>query len=359
MNNFREEYFNSKYSKKPTDIIIFADSYSYSATSGFIKGFQSTGGAIVVGYYGNPTKEGIDFFDSSQSHSNVHKLLNSEMYKNLNDLGFTIMGVTCGESYDDFYQKGNPIPREYNLDPVDYRVDIYSRYSDDIYEKFIKEGLEVHNLFNNGSYCNSKNDKLLLHDENCHIIKGDQYAHGGYKCNKETSKWDREKCEPYYCDIGYYYDHFNNKCMKECPFDENKKVFFIHEKDYNKTFQIEQNMTYRFIILYNDNYYYSFRTSEESIGNLPKFFFQKGYQNMYIYNNNIKSLSLTIKSELPNFNPDINIHIYNISSSKINKIFFSKGKHIYFLKNLEESIFYIDNILNMQNIMEILKLKIL
>ena len=80
---------------------------------------------------------------------------------------------------------------------------------------------------------------------------------------------------------------------------------------------------------------------------------------MYIYNNNIKSLSLTIKSEVPNFNPDINIYIYNISSSKINKIFFSKGKHIYFLKNLEESIFYIDNILNMQNIMEILKLKIL
>ena len=39
-------------------------SYSYSATSGFIKGFQSNGGAIVVGYYGNPTKEGIDFFDS-------------------------------------------------------------------------------------------------------------------------------------------------------------------------------------------------------------------------------------------------------------------------------------------------------
>ena len=50
--------------------------------------------------------------------------------------------------------------------------------------------------------------------------------------------------------------------MKGCLFDENKKVFFIHEKDYNKTFQIEQNMTYRFIILYNENYYYSFRTSD-------------------------------------------------------------------------------------------------
>jgi len=64
------------------------------------------------------------------------------MYKSLNETGITIIGVTFGESYDDFYQKENPIPREYTLEPVDYRVDIYSRYSDEIYETFIKEGLE-------------------------------------------------------------------------------------------------------------------------------------------------------------------------------------------------------------------------
>ena len=171
LNNIREEYFNSSFLKRPTDIIIFTDSYSYSATSGFIKGFQSTGGAIVVGYYGNPIKNGTDFFDSSQSHSEVHNLEKTEMYKSLNEIGFIINGVTCGEYYDDFYQKENPIPREYTLEPVDYRVDIYTRYSDEIYETFIKEGLEVHNLFNNESYCNAKNDKLLLHDDKCYKIE--------------------------------------------------------------------------------------------------------------------------------------------------------------------------------------------
>ena len=259
LNNFREEYFNSQYAKKPTDIIIFTDSYSFSSTSGFIKGFQSTGGAIVVGYYGNPTKEGTDFFDSSQSDSDVQNLQSSDMYKNLNQLGITIQGVTTGESYDDFYQRKNPIPREYTLEPVDYRVDIYSSYSDDLYEKFIKEGLEVHNLFNNGSYCNPKNDKLLLHDENCNHIEGDEHAHGGYKCNNKTSKWEKGECAAYYCDIGYYYDHFDNICKKECSFEKNKKSFIIHGKQYNKIFKIEYNMTYTFLTHFaENNNYYSF-----------------------------------------------------------------------------------------------------
>ena len=189
MNNFREEYFNSSNLKKPTDIIIFTDSYTYSAGSILIREFQNTGGAIIVGYYGNPSKNGTDFFDASQSFSVVETLKSLDVYENLNDLGYTILGVTTGEFYDDYYQKENPIPMEYTLDEVDYRVDIYSRYSDDIYDKFIKEGLEIHNLFNNGSYCNSKNDRLHLHDNKCFIIEGDMHLHGGYKCNNE-SKWD-------------------------------------------------------------------------------------------------------------------------------------------------------------------------
>jgi Peptidase family S41. len=40
--------------KKPTDIIVFTDSFSYSATCIFIKALQDEGGAIIVGYNGNP-----------------------------------------------------------------------------------------------------------------------------------------------------------------------------------------------------------------------------------------------------------------------------------------------------------------
>ena len=66
--------------KKPTDIIIFTDSYSYSATSGFIKGFQNTGGAIIVGYFGNPKIKGTDLFDGSQSFSSVKSINNFYLY---------------------------------------------------------------------------------------------------------------------------------------------------------------------------------------------------------------------------------------------------------------------------------------
>lgn len=57
-------------SKRPTDIIIYTDGFSFSATSMFIKGFQNTGGAIIVGYNGNP-KLSDDLFDASQSPTNV------------------------------------------------------------------------------------------------------------------------------------------------------------------------------------------------------------------------------------------------------------------------------------------------
>ena len=322
LKNIREEYFNSSYLKKPTDVIIFTDSFSYSSTSGFIKGFQSTGGAIVVGYYGNPTKNGTDFFDSSQSDSDVQNLGNSQIYQNLNDLGITVIGVTCGESYDDFYQKDNPIPREYTLEPVDYRVDIYSRYSDDIYEKFIKEGLEVHKLFNNGSYCNAKNDKLLLHNESCYTIKDDEHAHGGFKCNDE-GKWDTQNCFGYYCDIGYYYEHFENKCKEECPYDENRKYYFIYEKDLYKTYNIIPGMTYQFQLLNRENYYYSFELGERGMNNRPNLLILKGLQGLTVPNNNDNnSLPIKIKPINQNINSNITFHLYSVQNYNIVGKFF-------------------------------------
>ena len=346
LDNFREEYINSSNIKKPTDIIIFTDSYSYSATSGFIKGFQSTGGAIIVGYYGNPIKNETEFFDSSQSDSDVQNLKNTEIYKNLNSLGITIVGVTCGESYDDFYQKENPIPREYTLDPVDYRVDIYSSYSDELYDKFIKEGLEVYNLFNNGSYCNSRNDKLLLHNDSCYTIEEKEYAHGGYKCN-DNNKWDIEgECHPYYCDIGYYYDQFNKTCRKECPYDNNTKYFFIHEKNMNKIYNIYQGLTYKFHILPNEGYYYSFETNEETMGNSPKLFI--GTVNRLYTISNIKNEVLPVKIKAINssLNTDLQFAIYYVQSLNINYNIFMKRKYMFFLQSLDDSNFFIHNYLN-------------
>ena len=74
LEEFRKEVKDSKNLKKPTDILILTDSYSFSATSGFIKGLQNTGGAVIIGYYGNPKIKGNDLYDGSQSPSEVVKL---------------------------------------------------------------------------------------------------------------------------------------------------------------------------------------------------------------------------------------------------------------------------------------------
>ena len=343
LDNFREEYFNSSNIKKPTDIIIFTDSYSYSATSGFIKDFKNTGGAIIVGYYGNPAKNGTDFFDSSQSHSNVQKLEGTEMRNNLDKLGITINGVTCGEFFDDL-RDDNPIPREYTIDPIDYRINIYSRYSDDIYQQFIEEGLEVRNMFNNGSYCNGKNKRLLLHDEKCSVINSDIHAHGGFKCN-DDNKWDKENCETYFCDIGYYYDRIDKKCKEDCPYDANKKSFLIHEKEYNKTFLIEPKISYRFDILCNDNYYYFFETSDVPGTGLPKLIFIKDNQYFSVFR--YEAIELKIRSVNPSINPDIYNYFENIQSFETNEIYFEEGKNMHFIQCLNDSSFYIKNFLNL------------
>ena len=126
---------------------MFTDGYSYSATSGFIKSIQKTGAGIIVGYYGNPKYNGTFDFDGSQSFSSVEDLYGTDIESNLIDLGFFINGVTISETFDDSYQTGSSIPLEYQLDAVDERVDIYSKYSDDLYNTFIEEGLKIHEKY--------------------------------------------------------------------------------------------------------------------------------------------------------------------------------------------------------------------
>ena len=257
LNNFRKEYINSPNLKRPTDIIIFTDSFSYSATSTFIKGFQNIGGAITVGYFGNPKIEGTDLFDASQSDSGVISLGQFLV----GNMGIRI-GMTNAEIFNDLYQAGNPIPREYQLNPVDDRVDIYSTYSDDIYQKFIDEGKKIHKKFNEDNYCNSNDTKLIFHDNNnCYDIPDKANAHGGYVCGNDN-QWDKTKCVPYYCDIGYYYDLYKEECIEECKSDS--KAFYLHDKTYSEKYIIQKNETYEFFTVNSDDYY-MFKSSEDNL----------------------------------------------------------------------------------------------
>ena len=193
--------------KKPTDIIVFTDGFSYSTTCIFIKGLQKVGGAIIVGYLGNPNITGVDEFDGSQAPSPVQDYNNTEYSKELKKLGYKVHGITSGETFLNPYEK-NQIPREYQLNPVDERVDIYEPYSDFIYDDFISEGLKIFKKYK--TECNPKNKKLTLFTDDCYNIPNIQYSHGGKVCG-DDGKWS-DKCAPIYCDFGYYFDDYKQKC---------------------------------------------------------------------------------------------------------------------------------------------------
>ena len=221
----RQDYFEKYQLKRPTEIIIFTDSFSYSSTSFFIKGLQETGAAILVGYKGNPKSNAI--FDASQSPSAVHNFNGTDVYNNLNNSGFEIIGTTFFESFNYSCFNKNPTPREYLIHPVDERVNIFQNYDDSLYDKFISEAKKIFKKYNDDQYCNPENLKLLYDPNNkneCYTFENDPYAHGGYECDVETKKWNKTKCKPYYCDIGYYFDAYQNICVKDkCSEVEDEK----------------------------------------------------------------------------------------------------------------------------------------
>ena len=349
LRDFREEFQNSKNLKKPTDIIIFTDSFSFSSGSGFIKAFQNTGGAIVVGFYGNPKMKDKDLFDGSQSSSPVNSLKGTDIEKNLTDLGFSIGGVTIGETFNDSY-KNNTIPREYALDPVDERVNIYSDYSDTLYEKFIEEGLKIFEKYKN--QCNSKNKRLLLHDEiKCKDIIGREFEHGGYKC-KENNEWDKDNCEGYYCDIGYYFSQSEKKCIKDCVYNKTTKGIFIYDKETNKEFEINNNLTYYFYIRnYPYQYYYLFNASENYMKNHPKIFFSESDKDIIIENEkSTENYKIKINAINPEINPNLDILNYKIDYLYLEQNILTVGKKIISFNSKNRHYLYLNNILHKNNI---------
>ena len=89
MEEKRRKYIETKNTKKPTEIIIFTDGYSFSCGSILIKNMQVYGSAIVVGYQANKNITDKKDFDASQSNSAVNGLSNSIYTKNLANLGFS------------------------------------------------------------------------------------------------------------------------------------------------------------------------------------------------------------------------------------------------------------------------------
>ena len=217
LDNLRKSRISLGIPRSPTQILIFTDGFSFSAGSLLIKGFQKDGSAIIAGYMGNPNIKGTDEFDASQSPSQVHDFKDTEYYKTLKEKGFEIEGVTIGETFLNPHEK-NQVPKEYQLNPVDERVNIYQTYSDDIYDDFILEGLSIFEKYQ--TQCNQKNKKLTLFTTDCLNIE--EHTHGGKVCD-DNGKWSDE-CVPVYCDLGYYFDYYTKKCEEEiCLKDKGKE----------------------------------------------------------------------------------------------------------------------------------------
>ena len=202
--------------RKPTNILIFTDGYSFSATSYFIKDLQESGNAIIVGYNGIPSNEKKRIkFNGSQSPSSV-VILDVLFPKDENVIilktKYNIrIGCTFGASYDHSYQNKSKLhfPREYTINPIDERSLIYGSYDDSRYLEFVNEGKNIIEKYT--TKCNPDNLNLLLKNDSCKF--GNSFIHGGMECSK-NGYWGNE-CKPYYCDSGYYFDTYEKICKKD------------------------------------------------------------------------------------------------------------------------------------------------
>ena len=225
--------------KKPTDVIVFTDGLSFSATSVFIKNLYYFGGAILVGYGGNPEDE---LFDASQNPTFV--LTNFTGIKGYDDLfkkGFAFYQIPVGPMYRTKYdEKDENIPEEFTVNYIDERVNLYNAYDDSLYEDFVEEAKKIFDKYKNK--CNPNNKYLKYLSDECTFENN--YTHGGYICD-ENGYWSNI-CAPFYCDEDYYFDYVSQKCILWNTEEENINVNTI------KTYSINYLSDTVFNLNYND-----------------------------------------------------------------------------------------------------------
>ena len=320
------KYFLTGKTKKPTEIIIFTDGYSFSCTSILITGLQAYGGAIIVGYNSRPDLE-KKYFDASQSNSGVTGYEDLEVTRNLNNLGYSIY-ITNNELFSP-NDKNNPkTPLEFSVNPVDEISEIYQNYDDEIYDRFIKEADKIFKKYNdleNGE-CNPDNKYLFYETSDCDSKLNIEKAHGGYLCGTD-GKWDKNKCIAAYCDDEYILNDERTKCIKDLCEEIN-----IVEKTLNITkqeeFIIEPKTFYYFYIEDDSNSSYYFLSEQDNFmyyygPNKDKIFINnqtliEGENGIYInYYLNISQKSKLIVNKKTN---STNYNYYNTYPKKSKKL---------------------------------------
>ena len=230
INDFKESLKNPR---KPTDILMFTDGFSYSATSLLLKFLQYYGGGITAGYFINPNLNNVPF-DSSLSPSSVFppdyvKQLEPKGYNTLNNKYNYQMSFSVTQTFYSPTDLSRPL--EYEVTPVDEKVNIYINKDFDKYnildyenyDIFIDESLKILEKYK--TQCNPNNKKLLLITDEC---DGEfkKHTHGGYICG-DDGFWTK-KCVASYCDIGYIFDHNKKECVENaCGYEDVQNKFII------------------------------------------------------------------------------------------------------------------------------------
>jgi len=208
--------------------------------------------------------------------------------------------------------------------------------------KFIEEGKKIHAKFNKENYCNSKNDKLLLHSDTCKI-EGKEHAHGGYKCYPDNNKWDTNNCQPYYCDIGYYFNQKTKECAKECSFN-NTKSYFIYEDSENKTYQIQKDQITVFSFSSEkSNHYYFYNSTKDVISNFPRIGFISNTTFKINENNTARDNFEVLINKIET---DVTLGTIKLKNIDDDGIEMQNKKYIDILQFSEEHILYYNDMLN-------------
>ncbi|EDR29782.1 hypothetical protein EDI_222990 [Entamoeba dispar SAW760] len=194
--------------RKPTEIVVYTDSFCYSACSVFTKGLKEWGSAILVGFNGDPNGKDEEFeVGLSPSAVKSGYDLCSSKYK-IPD-GYSLR-LSFLESFRYNYAYKEKIPREFLTDMIDERVNIY-QYSNNNLEEFEEETLKIVDKYK--TKCNPNNKRLVKRDEKCDKEINIEHGHGGYECG-DKGEWST-KCVLSYCDSGYKFDYNNNKCIED------------------------------------------------------------------------------------------------------------------------------------------------
>ena len=196
--------------RKPTEILVYTDGYSFSATGAFVKYLQYNGGAITAGYFSDPLKNDTIF----ESGSNPSIIFTAETLKDMvPDYGNNVykdikIKMPVGQLF--YNTKLTKTPIEFDVTGVDEIVDIYEVDEDNL-DNFIDKGKEIFEKYKNK--CNPNNENIVLVSSDCDGKFENKYTHGGFKCG-ENKEWSTI-CKASYCDIGYILDEQKNKCIAD------------------------------------------------------------------------------------------------------------------------------------------------